>query len=417
MALDAQVKDDPFLADTIEGYRSMPEADHAADVTRLKARLRKQSERRRGAGFYLLRIAAVGAVLVAAWVVLQQFQSSDKAPAIEDVTNAEVQSTPAETATTFTDSLVGNITSQQEAEAPTVDERLAVQPGASAKRKKEGPLVRSNDEMQAFDLSTDAGVAATESSAPPPVSLMDSQLAPAEEADDVIALEEKESVARKSQDLSKTSMPRAQKKADAEPAAGKPVSPPIALRNITGKVTDELGQPLMAEISINGAKDLFVSTDIDGTYSLELPNGSNYLIFSSNFYNDIQVVIGKKDNIDVSLTYSGNFDIDVIGFKVPADAVDVSIGPITPPHPTGGIGKYKMYLDENKLHPEAEKQPRPGYRVVIGFTLQQDGTLTNFTSKGKAPKAYIDETIRLLKAGPRWDGTPGSSASLYFNFK
>ncbi|MBK9015893.1 MAG: hypothetical protein IPM82_18540 [Saprospiraceae bacterium] len=149
-----------------------------------------------------------------------------------------------------------------------------------------------------------------------------------------------------------------------------------------------------------------------------MPNGNNFLTFSFNPYSDIKVGVGKKHKIDVSFTSLGNnMDIATGEFLIPADAVDAATGPITPPHPTGGFSAYLKYLDENKLHPEAKKQPRPGYIVMVGFTLMKDGTLTNFTSKGKAPQVYIDETIRLLKKGPRWEGTPGSSAVLYYSFR
>ncbi|MBK9015895.1 MAG: hypothetical protein IPM82_18550 [Saprospiraceae bacterium] len=132
-ALDALAKDDPFLADAIEGYCSMPEADHAADVTRLKARLRQKSERRRGAGFYLLRIAAVGAVLVVAWVVLQQFQSSEKAAAVADAAPSPETSEPA---AIVADSIDFSIASQKETAASTEDDRVAVQEDFSPKTKK-----------------------------------------------------------------------------------------------------------------------------------------------------------------------------------------------------------------------------------------------------------------------------------------
>ena len=73
-SLEALTKDDPFLADALEGYRSVPEADHARSVTKLKANLRKRSEKKdRAVVFYLKRIAAVGVVLLGAWLVFRAF--------------------------------------------------------------------------------------------------------------------------------------------------------------------------------------------------------------------------------------------------------------------------------------------------------------------------------------------------------
>lgn len=109
--LDAAANDDPFLADAIEGYRLMPDADHAADVTRLKAQLRKKSERRRGAGFYLMRIAAVGVLLLGAWLVFQQFSGSADSAAVADAAPA-AESASAESLQTAADSTTGKATVQ-----------------------------------------------------------------------------------------------------------------------------------------------------------------------------------------------------------------------------------------------------------------------------------------------------------------
>lgn len=416
-ALDASAKDDPFLADALEGYRSLPEADHAADVTRLKARLRKQSERRRGAGFYLLRIAAVGAVLVAAWVVLQQFQGGEKAAAVADAMQSETPAAASESEPVVADSAVVGIASQEKTDAAAADDRVAEQEDFSPKAKKIAPQLqaRANDEAQNFSILKEEPATA---GAPPPVAKTESKHAPTQSADAALAIEATKAAPQKDEHLAKANASRAEAKKLADSAPLRmPTAPAAVLRQITGKVTDESGLPLIGAFIL--AKDAGIGTisDIDGNYSIDVPKTAATLVFSSNPYGDIQIGIGKKDNIDVSFRFAGNFDIDVLESIVPADAVDAATSSITPPYPTGGIDKYKMYLDENKLHPEAGKQPRPAYIVRVGFTLQEDGTLTNFTSKGKAPQAYIDEIIRLLKEGPRWEGTPGASAVLYYGFK
>ena len=59
--LDESAKEDPFLADALEGYRSMPEADHAAAVDRLKARL--NNEKKDKGAFIWWRVAAAIVIL------------------------------------------------------------------------------------------------------------------------------------------------------------------------------------------------------------------------------------------------------------------------------------------------------------------------------------------------------------------
>ena len=52
----------------------------------------------------------------------------------------------------------------------------------------------------------------------------------------------------------------------------------LARPNITGKVTNEAGEVLIAETSIGTV------TDIDGTYQLEVPEATTHLIFSYTGY-------------------------------------------------------------------------------------------------------------------------------------
>jgi TonB family protein len=88
-SLDAGAKADPFLAEALEGYRTLPEGNHAASVTRLKANLRLRTRREKGAGFYLLRVAAIGVVLVVAWGVFRQFSSKEPSQTgIQDIAAA-----------------------------------------------------------------------------------------------------------------------------------------------------------------------------------------------------------------------------------------------------------------------------------------------------------------------------------------
>ncbi len=76
--LENLAKEDSFLAEALEGFRSLPQDDHAATITRLKANLRRKAQKQRGLYFYLLRAAAVATLLVAAWFVVHQFYSEEK---------------------------------------------------------------------------------------------------------------------------------------------------------------------------------------------------------------------------------------------------------------------------------------------------------------------------------------------------
>ena len=87
------------------------------------------------------------------------------------------------------------------------------------------------------------------------------------------------------------------------------------------------------------------------------------------------------------------------------------------PRPEGGFRQFKKYAADNLHHPGANQKPRPREVVWVHFMLQANGKLANFTPRGNAPQAYKDEAVRLLREGPNWSGTPGTTAAYRFVFE
>ena len=86
---------------------------------------------------------------------------------------------------------------------------------------------------------------------------------------------------------------------------------------ITGKVTDQNGEPIPgATVSIPGTS-VGTVTDIDGFYSLEVPEGTN-VVFSFIGYLTQRITVGNQTEIDVTLKeeVSNLEDVIVVGFGV-----------------------------------------------------------------------------------------------------
>jgi len=76
-------------------------------------------------------------------------------------------------------------------------------------------------------------------------------------------------------------------------------------RTVTGKVTDEKGNPVpSASVLIKGTR-MGTTTKQDGTYSLAVPDNAKTLVISSINMEEVQVDIGSKSVINVSLQTSG----------------------------------------------------------------------------------------------------------------
>ncbi|MCB9080319.1 MAG: SusC/RagA family TonB-linked outer membrane protein [Lewinellaceae bacterium] len=74
-----------------------------------------------------------------------------------------------------------------------------------------------------------------------------------------------------------------------------------AQRTISGTVTDESGEPLIgASVLVKGTTTGTV-TDLDGTYSLNVPANATVLLFSYTGYENKEVTLGASNVIDVSL--------------------------------------------------------------------------------------------------------------------
>lgn len=301
-ALDASAQSDPFLADAIEGYRALPEADHAADLTRLKANLRQRTQQRHGAGFYLMRIAAAVAVLVVAWLVMQQFGAGDKA-AVADA--SETATAPATEAVT----VVADSATAANADAVQGDEIAAneqVQRKRPAERENAPPkannaptLNYSYDRVATEQASDDAPPPVT-ANAPVVPTVAESLPAPAAATEAVAAKKDADVRADESEDLAKEK-PQLEAKKKAESAAKKSNAAAVPPRKITGRVTDGNGSPLAGVTVKASGTNLSTTTNADGSYIFEVPAGANVLEFSYPGYQVLKKNLGKKSELDVEL--------------------------------------------------------------------------------------------------------------------
>ncbi len=91
----------------------------------------------------------------------------------------------------------------------------------------------------------------------------------------------------------------------------------VAQRTITGKVVDDQNEPLIgASILVKGTSTGTV-TDIDGSYSIAVPAGSNVLIFSYTGYTSKEVTVGASNVLDVTLEQESTLlsEIVVTGYS------------------------------------------------------------------------------------------------------
>ena len=300
-SLGGMAGDDPFLADAWEGYRSLPEEDHARSVTKLKADLRKRYiKKRKGASFYLIRIAAIGAVLVAAWWLFRPFGPLADQQAMqfdERTESASQKNTPEDVVPSTKEHFGADEMASEENENDEQRTLANEEPNfkvVSPPTEKTGPpAVQPESSPQApiadkLRTNKKAGESSSGSVVKKDVEKMPDGLADATAADGKLEKEAAKRIETEA-DLKRKETPKTPNNyVDAEPAA--PVPPPLAedavsleqagseevyvppvVQTIKGQVTDFNGDPLFgASVLIDNTTNGTI-TDIQGYFSIDSP--------------------------------------------------------------------------------------------------------------------------------------------------
>ncbi len=75
----------------------------------------------------------------------------------------------------------------------------------------------------------------------------------------------------------------------------------LAQQTVSGKVTDQSGEPLLgASILVKGTSTGTV-TDIDGNYTIKVPEGSNTLVVSYTGFNTQEIEVGSQTEINITM--------------------------------------------------------------------------------------------------------------------
>ncbi len=77
----------------------------------------------------------------------------------------------------------------------------------------------------------------------------------------------------------------------------------LAQRTVSGTVVDDTGEALIGtNILVKGVAGLGATTDLDGKYSLEVPEGSDVLVFSYTGYQTQEITLGVSNVVDITMS-------------------------------------------------------------------------------------------------------------------
>lgn len=171
----------------------------------------------------------------------------------------------------------------------------------------------------------------------------------------------------------------------------------LAQRTVTGTITDDGGEPLIgASILVKGTSTGTV-TDIDGKYSVELPDGTAALVVSYTGFETREIAVGASNQLDIILSEGVALDeVVVTGLGIRREKKAL------------GYAVTTLNSDQLELRPEADvarvlRGKVPG--VDISATSGLAGSGTNVIIRGYSSITGTNQPLFVV------DGVPFNSAT------
>ena len=409
-ALEKEALIDPFLAEALEGIEHTGADNFLYDLHAIR---RSVHDRLRGHGRKKNRVipvrvwtGAIAATLlliaVSGFIVLSLMREQ---AARQQAMNAESEPMPAEFSQVDTLEIplpgelpvTEKVNQQPRVRSTPVTDGFDQNPSLIAQlddKTSERPSSNENEEQLAVNEKTDrkAPVDADESTD----NLAQAERLEIPESEQGVPIKETESIAKASEE-SKRSTAGVQRPTKAAPSA----LSDVVLR---GKVVDEAGQPLPGvNVSVKDT-NIGAVTNADGQYQLRVPTGYGELVFSFIGFHSQEISIDGRQEVNVALNEDVTSLSEVIvvsGYGPAHDNTEVNSS-FHPADPIGGRNAFKKYLESAVKNPAEAVANKVEGRVIVRFTVQADGRLTDFEVVKGIGFGAEDALINAIKSGPGW---------------
>ena len=403
-ALERKALNDPFLAEALEGAEFINANDFAGDV----AELQKKLAGKKIIPFWIwpARIAAgLAIILVSGYIV---WSVLDEKPTEDLALQKNETATPPITANDSIAPIIGTLSSpaEQSGAGPSTGEK-DVASRAATPSKAEVKTQPASGKSEKVEIEAEAIVA--EESLVEDIKITEpiAQAKPVEKEAEVAKTDDVQrakKLAITSDDKKKVAQAG---RLDAAPATAESRDAGLASsftnNVIRGQVTSaEDGSPLPGINVILKGTTIGTATDAQGNYQISVPNTNPALIFSFIGLQSTEVQAENRKEVDVQMAVDATqlSEVVVTGYGTPT-------GESMPPtvdmaHPEIGNRAYKQYLEKNLRYPQTAIATKTEGRVTVEFTIEPDGTLTNFTIIRGIGSGCDEELIRLIHEGPKW---------------
>lgn len=402
-ALEKKALSDPFLADALEGAEQIKATDFSKDIAQLNEQI--AGKKSVSVWMWTARIAAgLAFILVSTfivWSVMQTEPTQDIAmekneplatpPAISDSatsTTSTLSSPPVEQPIGGTASRDRDKGASIQPVAPVKTEPKPESTSGPAQAKKEPvtePIAVTKADEKAEELKVTESLAQKEAESG----------YRAKAADDVRS--ERITDAKKKAAVSeKDAMPSAASRAD--------VASTPSTNVIQGQVTSaEDGSPLPGVNVLIKNTTLGTTTDVAGNYQVKVDDSNPTLVYSFIGLKTTEVKVNERQEVNVAMQSDATQLSEVVTEGYGVQSAGESIPPtVNLAHPEIGNRAFKQYLERSIRYPDQAKANKVEGRVTVEFTIEPNGSLTNFAIIRGIGSGCDEELIRLIKEGPKW---------------
>ena len=417
-ALEKKALNDPFLADALEGFGSLPPEAFSGDMNDLRSRLNAKTHKNNRVWIWAGRIAA-GLLILAVSTFLVMLISNNQVEKSQNLAlNKEQESIPPPHSNPVPE--LSDTTNPEEVAAPQGAKRIdrvpeqaqpvkpsgeasPPPPQALAERKTEEPGTVTEDEAKEDlqDLEISKALSEEQKIA---------NAGPSDSAPSAIAFESDKSKAVAPEDDADLAKRRTTGSARAREETS---SYSVTRKIVRGKVTfseDGTGLPGV-NVLIKGSNEGTV-TDSQGNYQIPV-EGQPTLQFSFIGFSTKELdATSTEMDVQLDTDVSELSEVVVVGYDD-----DSGFPPSTPTvmelaTPEGGRKVFKQYLEQNLLYPEEALKNQVEGKVTVQFTIGMTGQLSDFKVIRGLGFGCEEEVIRLIKQGPKWSPTKKNEAAI-----
>jgi TonB family protein len=191
---------------------------------------------------------------------------------------------------------------------------------------------------------------------------------------------------------------------------------------ISGRVTDQSNNPLSNAL-LRAEDNRIFYTDRQGQFKIPVKDTVSVLniaVASTGYYTQNVQLFNNSQSFNANYN---NISLNQLGVKAPNPQLNEAIRirgvstvrqgdstvisrnnypevMVQDAQPEDGWLEFQQYLEKNKQTPPGT--PQLTGVVVVSFHVNKKGDLSDFKIEQSLDKAYDDEALRLIKAGPAW---------------